>query len=114
MDQSHLDFEERLQRVMRKHRSMTKGYSFRMRADGLMVAVPRRAVRPIPMRSLFMLVGSILLFKAFILAHIGPAGYADRLDILRQGSVVERAGAFVMQSDPATRHIAEVLRPILH
>ena len=46
MAQGHLDFDERLRRVGRKHRAMAQGYTFRMRPDGLMVATPYHRSRP--------------------------------------------------------------------
>ena len=114
MAQGHLDFDERLRRVGRKHRAMAQGYTFRMRPDGLMVATPyHRSRPPVSIRSIVFFLAAIVVFKAFLLAHLGPQTYEERLDHLRAGTLVERTGAYVMQSDPASRLLADQLGPLL-
>ena len=116
MAQGHLDFDERLRRVGRKHRAMAQGYTFRMRPDGLMVATPYHGGGGTAMsfkRSIVFFLAAIVVFKAFLLAHLGPQTYEERLDHLRAGTLVERTGAYVMQSDPASRLLADQLGPLL-
>ncbi|NIZ13343.1 hypothetical protein HCZ87_08075 [Phaeobacter sp. HF9A] len=85
-----------------------------MRSDGLIVVEPRRVVRSrISGRSLILFVCVILAFKGFLMATLGPANYDYRVEKLRDGSLVEQGGAWIMQADPASAMIAERLAPLL-
>ena len=50
----------------------------------------------------------------FLLAWLGPDTYGDRVADLAAGTPVEQAGAWVMQSDPASRFVADQIKPLLH
>ena len=56
--------------------------------------------------SLFLLVLCCLL-KGVIYQSIGAQSYDDRVAALHRGTVVQMAGAFLMQPEPVTRFIAE-------
>ena len=54
-----------------------------------------------------------IFFKAVIIAHLGAGLYEERLAQLAEGSVVEQAGAAVMQPDAVSAMFASKLRPFL-
>ena len=109
MSSGHLEFESRIRRLLRKHTAMTQGYTTRMRPDGLIVAYPRRAPRPISGRAIVMFLGAFVLFKGVMVVNLGPVAYDEKVDRLGQGSLVEQAGAFAMQADPLTALVAQKL-----
>ncbi len=107
-------FDERLRHLTRKHeRIRANGYAGRLTEDGLVVMVPRRRGPTFPLRGLIGVLFAALAFKAFLLASLGTADYAARVEMLRQGTPVERAGAWIMAIDPATQALAEVTAPVL-
>jgi len=91
------NFDKRLTRIVRKHRSMSNGYGFRVDKSGLITIKPKRAKSTSPIFILFMVLCVGVLFKAVALANFGPAKYADRLAPLHEGTVVEQAGAWLME-----------------
>ena len=113
MANQQLYFEQRLTLLARKHRAMSHGYVTRVQADGLIVARPRRQTSRLPRKAVFLFLSAFFLFKAFIVANLGPLGYEDRLARLEAGTFVEKGGAFVMQADPLTMYLAEQIGPIL-
>ena len=106
-------FELRLKRLMRKHRAMASGYTTRMRPDGLIVAKPRKTSPRVTARTFWLFLAAFFLFKGFLLAHLGPQTYEDRVGLLKSGTVVEQAGAWVMQADPITEFVAAKIGPYL-
>lgn len=114
MVSEHEQFEARLKRLMRKHRAMANGYTTRMRPDGLIVAKPRRAGPKISGRSILIFLAAFFLFKGFLLAHLGPNVYGDRIGLLESGTVIEQAGGWVMQVEPVTEFLAGKITPILY
>lgn len=113
MGNSQIQFEDRLRLLSRKHRAMSHGYVTRMQPDGLIVAQPRRQPIRIPARAVILFVLAFFGFKAFLVANLGPQTYDERLARLNDGTVVEQAGAFVMQADPLTMYVARQIGPIL-
>lgn len=113
MIQSHDKFNERLTLLSEKHARMSNGYVASVRSDGLIVVRPRRARIAFPLRGLALLTVGFFVFKAFILAAIGPVTYNERLANLQAGNTLERAGAWVLQIDPLTDAIAGLTGPVL-
>lgn len=108
-------FDQRLNRVVRKHMRMSRnGVRHRVGRDGLVTAVPRRRAPSFPLRGLVILIGAAFLFKGFLLAWLGNDLFQQRVDMLKSGSLFEQGGAWVMQADPATVMIAELIRPYLY
>ena len=107
------EFQERLRRLVRKHRAMARGYTTRMRSDGLIVAKPRRAVSPISGRSVLIFLLVFLAFKGFLIANLGAAAYSERVERLQSGNFAEQAGAFAMQADPVSKMFADLVAPLL-
>jgi len=112
MADSHLQFDNRLRKLSRKHQAMSRGYTTRMRSDGLIIAVPQRQRSRIPPQAIFLFFAAIIGFKAFLIASLGPVTYSDRVLRLQDGTWVEKAGAFVMQIDPASEWVATKIGPI--
>ncbi|MFK7753486.1 MAG: hypothetical protein AB8B51_13145 [Sedimentitalea sp.] len=109
----HDDFQVRLNGLMRKHRAMSRGYSARLRHDGLIITKPKRKASPISGRSVFLFLLAFIMFKGFVIASTGPITYSERVAQLQAGTVVEQAGAFVMQIEPVSEFVAMKIGPIL-
>lgn len=102
-------FDRRIQSLVRKHARMTDGIRYRIDQTGLITAHPRRRLAPpFPWRSLAALVFLAWGFKVALFALLGVETYAARLAVLEGGSLLERAGAWVMTADAATRLAATV------
>ena len=103
------DFQKRLQRIERKHAGRSGDYVPMKQVDGLTVPVPkrrRRNRRRVSLRGLTMTIVAFTLFKAVLLAHLGPVAYESRLDALAEGSLTERIGARVFAADPLSAYLA--------
>lgn len=108
------DFHQRLNRIETGHRALSTGYVKLEERDGQLV--PVRTVRPrrgFPWRGLFLVLLVFILFKAILLAHMGPIRYVQQHAKLEEGSVVDRMGAWALRPDPATVYIAGKLEPYM-
>ncbi len=105
-------FDARIKKVQRSHLRMARGYDAKVGRDGLIVFRPRRRKASLPLRSLALLVAAFFGFKVLVLMQIGDLTYQTRIDAMMSGSVVELAGAYVLQIDPVTRLIAQQLAPL--
>jgi len=56
---------------------------------------------------------ALLAFKGFLIASLGPDAYNERVDKLQNGTMIEKAGAWVMHIEPASDFIAQQIGPIL-
>ncbi len=111
--QANVPFDKRLKRIVRRHDKMANGVVKTVNSDGLIVARPRMYKPRFPLKGLIVVLFLGFLFKGFLLAYLGDAAYTDRVAALQGGTVMEQAGAWIMQSDPATVFIADGLRTIL-
>ncbi|GGH53927.1 hypothetical protein GVY41_09840 [Frigidibacter albus] len=98
LDENMQDFHGRLARVARG------------RAIGRTSAPAPGRRRWVAARALLFLFLMPIAVKAAMLLRLGGAEYEARLDILRQGTTAQKAGAAVMQVDPATARLADWLR----
>ena len=105
-------FDKRMERIVRKHQRLARGYVPAITEDGLIVAKPKRSVK-LPWRSVLLLLVVGFGFKMYLFASIGPEAYETRIARLAQGTQVERMGAWMMTADPVTVSVAERLAPIL-
>ncbi len=103
------NFDERIGRVTRKHRAMSKGYTFRVDKNGLINIKPKRERRSAPVTLIIALLAIGLLFKSVALANFGPEKYAERLAPMRTGNMVEQAGAWVLNPGPMTQRVAQAI-----
>lgn len=113
MAQANLPFEKRLKQITRKHDQLAKGAIKSVTSDGLIVMKPRTYRPKFPLRAMIAVVVLGFMFKGLLLASIGNVAYAERVASLAQGGVMDRAGAWVMQIDPATVLIGDFLAPYL-
>ncbi len=72
---------------------------------------PRR--RALWLRPLVVILLAFLVMKGGLHAELGHDLYNERLSALTNGSVVERAGAWVLSPDALTLAISEKIRPYL-
>ena len=113
MAQANVPFDKRLKRIVRRHDRMAHGVVKTVTADGLIVARPRVYRPRFPLKGLLALVVTGFVFKGFLFASMGGAAYAERVSALSEGSVMEQAGAWVMQPDVATVFIADKVKTIM-
>ncbi|MBR2574749.1 MAG: hypothetical protein IKE14_10510 [Loktanella sp.] len=113
MAQANTPFEKRLKQIMRKHDQLAKGSVKTVTSDGLIVMKPRVYRPKFPLRGVILVVGLGFAVKGLLLAIIGDAAYADRVAGLEQGGALHKTGAWVMQIDPATVLIADLVAPYL-
>lgn len=114
-DANYVKFNKRLRDIDRKHRKLSRGYVQLVERDGLLVPVSRRRAprRALPAKGLLLILAGFLLFKAFLLASIGPITYQERVTRLADGTAVEQAGAWAMTADPVTLWVADQIKPLL-
>lgn len=113
MADSYVQFQRRLELLVRKHRELAHGYTALVGPDGLIELRPTQARNSIPVRGILLTALCFVAFKSFMLAAMGPITYQERVDSLMNGSLVERAGGFIMQIDPATEKLGGTLGPVV-
>lgn len=98
-----VSLDRRIARVVRNHdRMRRKGVIRTVGADGLIRSRPR-LVRPhVPVHGIVAIIILFFAFKALLFAQLGPNNYAVKIQDLRQGSIVEQAGAALMQEEILT------------
>jgi hypothetical protein len=111
--QANVPFDKRLKRIVRRHDKMANGVVKTVTSDGLIVARPRLYKPRFPLKGLMVVLMLGFLFKGFLFAFLGEAGYGDRVASLQQGTVLEQAGGWIMQADPATVFVAQGIQTIL-
>lgn len=111
MTASHAVFDKRVKRIQRQHRKMKQGgVVHAVSHDGLIMARPRRQLPRFPIKALVFLVAAVFLFKAFLFISLGPTEYQSRVETLAAGTSVEQAGGMLMQTEPVTLWIVEMLQ----
>lgn len=109
-DPQYQEFQGRLRRVDRIHR---RGGGFEAVGTlGRSFYNQRTQRRPL-LRVLMVVAAGFLAIKALLLMQIGTVDYQDRLQRLHDGSMVEQAGAYVMQIDPVTAWLSVKFHEIL-
>ena len=107
-------FRNRLGRIDRSHRKLSSGYVQLVEKDGVLVPVPHRRIRSaFPYRGMLVAIAGFLVFKAFLFASLGEGVYNFRVERIADGTVFERAAAWVMQADPITRYISSFVAQFL-
>lgn len=109
MSIAHGNFDKRLRRIVKAHTRMANGVTYKVDGNGLIQPQPRLYNPKFPLRGLIMMVGAAFLFKGYIFATLGQTTYDERVAELGAGTLIEKAGAWMMQADPATIAVAEVL-----
>ena len=78
--------------------------------DGLEIARVKTEKRWLPIWHIIFFIYLALLVRLVAMADIGPGGYANRIDDMRDGNIFERVAAYVMHMDPVSQQIALSLR----
>ncbi len=112
MVQANVPFDKRLKKIVRRHDKMANGIVRTVNSDGLIVARPRLYKPKFPLKGLMIVLALGFLFKGFLLAYLGDVGYSERLTALQSGTVIEQAGAWVMQPDPVTSIVTVAIQSI--
>jgi hypothetical protein len=106
-DANFQDFDARMQRILRQHQRLSKGYVTTVTKDGLIVARPRRKVAPfIPWRSVLGILAVGMIFKVMMFVNLGSEAYEARVARLATGTKVEQVGAYLLAADQATLWLA--------
>ena len=104
------DFQKRVRSISKQHRKLSQGYVQLVERDGLLVPkTSRRARRGFPIKGLIITVVGFIAFKAFLFDQVGAINYNDRVQSLSKGTALEQAGGWVMQADPLTQRLSELL-----
>lgn len=101
------DFSRRVKKLEKQHQRLSKGYVTTVNHDGLVVARVRREGFRIPFRGLLFLAVAFIGFKAVMYSSSGQEAYTERLALLQQGTIAERAGAWILAPDVVTLWLSE-------
>lgn len=114
MVQSRNNFDNRVNSLGTKRRRLQRGYTMKVDRNGILVAEPKRAIRPyFPVQKALLFLMVFFVLKGFILASHGEDVYNERLASLQNGSLVEAAGATIMGVDPITENVSKFIRPFI-
>ncbi len=95
--------DKRLRRVVRTHERMrSNGVVHRVGRDGLIRSRPRLMRPRFPLKGVLLIAALLIAFKSLLFAQMGAGNYALKVEELRNGSIVEQAGAVIMQEEPVT------------
>ncbi len=84
----------------------------RVTEDGLVVTETKSAAaarRLLPIKGILVAAGLFVAVKGFLLAELGGPEYQARLDEMKQGGAIQVSAAFLLDADPATRKVADLL-----
>ena len=104
-------FEARVGAIKQKS-NPAKRVEKRVREDGLVVDVVKTDIRKrglFPVKSLLVAAFLFVAFKGFVLAELGEPEYLGRIESLKTGGAIEVTTAFLLDVDPATQAIANVV-----
>ncbi len=103
-------FDRRLKRIVRRHHRLNHGATCKVTDTGLIVATPRIYNPKFPVKAMVKLIVCAFFFKAYIYADLGQAEYVSRVAALSGLSIAEKAGAWIMQPEPATVFVADIFK----
>ena len=103
------DFDDRLRRIDRRNRNLSRGFVLSVSRDGLIVARPETSRFRFPWRVLLFLLVAMLAFKVLLHAYIGPDAYGERLTRLSNGTIAEQLSAYVLHADPVTIWVSDTV-----
>lgn len=109
---AQVPFEKRLRRIVKNHQRMANGVVHSVNSQGLIVARPKIYNPRFPLRGLLLLVATAFLFKGYIYTSLGSGTYSERVASLSEGTLIEQAGAWIMQADTATVAVSQVLQSL--
>ncbi|MGI3163314.1 hypothetical protein [Pseudooceanicola sp. 200-1SW] len=113
MTQSLRDFDDRVRRI-EKNARRAGGMRFEVDQYG---TTRRRTVRRFGLwrlvRGVVVMVLALYLFKVIAFAFLGEAGFTHRAEALAKGAPWEQAVGRLMQVDPLTEELGNLLRPYI-
>lgn len=113
MEDALRKFEKRNKALQTRHRQLAQGYVTKLGRNGVIQHAPLRKLPGLSLPMVLMLLVGFLAFKSFLFVSLGDLEYQARVDVLSAGTVFERAGAWLMQVEPATLWITTHLVPML-
>lgn len=105
-DTNMQNFDRRMEKLIRKHQRLARGYVPAITDDGLIVARPRRSIR-LPWRPFLWLAVAAFVVKVAAVSILGPEAYNAKVADLTAGTEMQRVGAWVMNADPITVALSE-------
>jgi len=96
------NFDDRLRRIDKQHRAMSRGFVLSVSRDGLVVAKPESRRSRFPWRVALFLLVAVMGFKVMLHAYMGDGAYNERVARLANGTTAEQLGAYVLSADPIT------------
>lgn len=114
MEDALRNFNKRQQAVYRKHSRMARGYVTKLDRSGVFLQVPDSKAHGIGLRVMLLAVAAFFASKVLILGWLGADLYLGHVVDLRHGSGLEQVGAWLMQVDPLTGHLAALIAPYLN
>ncbi len=113
MAASFKEFHNRLRSIDRKASSLSEGYVPKVRKDGLIELQPEKKPlrKRIPLRYVVGFFGGAIAYKAYLLTKIGEVSYSAKLDVLLNGTTMDKVGATLMKIDPVTRMVTDFVAP---
>ncbi|MEM0949458.1 MAG: hypothetical protein AAGK37_18815 [Pseudomonadota bacterium] len=111
-DANMRDFDKRMEKIVRHHQKLSRGYVAAINDDGLIVAKPRRRIW-VPWRPILFFLIVAFAFKIGLHAYLGPDAYQARVEKLAAGTEWAQVGAWVMAADPVTIAVSERIQPLM-
>lgn len=103
-------FDERYRKVLDRHRELSRGYVTRLSTNGLISHHPISHYRDaFPLKALLLPVALLFFLKACVVTILREDAFNAQVAALQDGNFVEQIGAVLMQMDPITWLIAQVL-----
>lgn len=103
-------FYERIHQIKQKHSKLSHGYALKVDKNNLIVPRPHNVPLAFPWKALCAAALVALGFKAYLMVALDAQTYASKLSALQNGRVLEQAGAWIMQPDPASEAMAQMMR----
>ena len=108
------NFDERYRRVLQRHRQLSHGYVTKLGKNGVINHHPIGQFRN-AVSLKFLLAPVLLMFflKACVLAVLGEEAHAAQIALMQDGSMGQQIGALLMQKDPISWPLAQMIGMIV-
>ncbi len=110
MEQSQRAFAKRQRALKKKHKRLAKGYVTELSNTGVFIRKPdQKSPRRLSSFLLFAIAFAFA-FKIASFVAIGEDQYLAELETLKAGNTRQQVGAWIMQLDPVTVKVSELLQ----
>ncbi|WP_411224246.1 hypothetical protein [Marivita sp. S2033] len=107
-------FDERYRKVLKRHRQLSRGYVTRLGKNGVIDHHPIGHLRDaITFKMLLLPLGILFFLKACMVTVLGHDAYAAQVALLREGGFGAQIGAFLMQMDPITWPLSQLMATVI-